>query len=873
MNTPAAGASSPSSVDETIAAARQAARDAGLDVSDTRSLRSVSNRNISYAFDLVGLNSAPDVADVEDALEALPGVRARIIFPEKRAYITAPEDVGPSKLTGVMDRFGIAATLTDSSLRRRISGGSALDAEDDAERLRRVPWQLRRHLVEEARAAEEARRAGFLREYDARRRDTVEGADGDVLYTSRRLLAPWRLILAIILTVPVILVSYTTHLQFPGWQWMALACSTPVVSVCAWPFHRALAGGVRRGITALDGASALAIIVAYLWSAAMMFFTPAGEIGWQSTPTWFAFNHSTIDDGELFLDVACVMTVVLLGGRLLTMRTRTSLIDEMIADHPKPQDVVTIARPKRAGGAHGQSTRVPLQEVNVGDDVVVTTGQVIPVDGAIIGGSCAIDPGLVDSGVKSGTTVKVGDYVYAGERNTGGRIKVRVDKTGHQTRMAAIHRWVEEANYRQNTASMLSTRSASYLLPIALAVAVVDFLLWYLVSNNLNASVATALAVLAAIAPVALAISPSLAIRHGIESAARKGIMLRDGQIVRSLSNVDTVIINRLGTLTTSEITVENVVAERGENPELILRVAAALAMESDHPASAAIVKAARASRDRELSTAESDIPHWINASRLAITEDGTFTGMIELPVVDGDGDVVTRQVDAKLWRPRTMSDLTGRLGVAVASGGTPMVVGWLGKDRGVILLHDTVREDAEEGIAKVESQGVETIMISRDAYPVSRSFADRIGIDQVLAGIAPGAKLKAVRMANAHGASVAMVGDISVLPTMKAADVGILLGPTEALDLVNRRHASGVGVIMLPESVTALADLLAHVRRICRIVDGNIIISWVYNGLAVAAAISGLLNPMVATLLMVGSSWLIEHRSNLLRTFAGYRG
>lgn len=851
--------------------ARDAARAAGVwSTGDgERDLNSI--RNNSYVFELAGLRSAADLGEIEAALGELPGVRARIVYPTATAYVTAPETVSLASMVDVMSKFGVEAVLTDSSLRRRLVGAGQLYGTDsrltDPARLRKLPGRTRRHLTEEARELQRAREAGFFdhsRKFSARDHDF----GGDVLYTARELVSPVRFLVALILSIPVVAMTYSVELQVENWQWWCLGLSTPVVTWCAWPFHRALAGGIRRGLTALDGASAVAITVAYLWSLTILLFTHVGDAGWHTVPTWFAFDHAGLGEGTLFLDVACVMTVVLLAGRLVTMRSHASLLEQMDARRPLPTTQVLVAKP-HGRQADSSPETLTLGEVNVGDDIVVTAGQIVPVDGTIIGGSCHVSPGLVDIELTKGEEVKVGDYIYAGTNNLDGRIKVRVDRTGHSTRMAAVHRWVEEANWHQNQATMLSTKFASVLIPAAIGVAFTDFLLWYLVTGNINSAFATALAVLASVAPVALALSPALAIRHGIEAAARNGIMVRDGATLRQLNDIDTAIFNRLGTLSVNEMKVENVVAARGENSELVLRVAAALAMESGHPASQALVRAARASRDRDDETSASpSVPHWIEVSRVELTPEGSFSGLVELPIADGDGNYVSRQVEAMLWRPRTMSDLTGTLAAASVSGGTPFVVRWQGVDRGVITLLDTTRPDAEKAIELLEDHGVETIMLSRDTYPVARRMADRLGIDNVLAGVLRDEKERAVRGVHTQGATVAMIGDLSVVETMRAADVGILMGETEALDLNKEVGHEGVDVVILPDRVTAVAGLLAHSRRICRIIDRNIVLSWTYNVLAISAAIAGVLNPMVATLLMIGSSWIIEKHSNSARNF-----
>ena len=843
---------------EAIEQARAAAREAGL---SAKSIEPDEQRKISYAFTIDGLRSAPDVDAIERSLEELPGVRAQVVYPSRTAWVTAPESVSPTEIKGQIEKHGLEASMTETSLRRSLLMATSPEHHRSSKSpLRGMSAESKRRRREEQRAAREARDAGFLTK---RKRRTL--GSSDVLYTSRELLSPARLWVSLIFTIPVIAMMYIPSLQFAYWQYTALACSIPVVTWCAWPFYRALVGGVRRGLVALDGASAAAILLAFAWSVASLAFTDAGDKGWTSMPVLFAFQREPITSGTLTLDVACVMTTLLLFGRLRTMRNRISLLDELAAGAPDPQQPVMVIQ--QAGRVDRNPEHQPLQEVNVGDDILINAGEMIPVDGTIMGGQATVSPGVIRAAIHKNDRVKVNDFVYSGMRVREGKIKVRVSRTGHRTRSSLIYSWLNEANRRHNTDTLRSTRLASYLIPAAMVLAVADFVLWSLISKNVNSAVATALAVLACVAPVALALSPALATRYSLEAAARNGMLLRDGTKIPDLDRVDTVIFNRAGTLTTNEMSVASVTAERGENPELVLRVAAALTLESDHPASRAIVRSARASRDRDRE-GNNEVPHWIESSNLSINDDGSYTGTVEIPVFDANGQRKVRKVDAMVWRPRMLSELSPRLAAAVASEGSPLIVRWRGVDRGVITLQDTMRDDAMEGIDRLEEQGIETMMISRDAYAVARRFANRAGISSILAGIEPGRKPQTVRAVHTQGGIVAMVGDETVLPSMESADVGILLGGTEQLHRLLSVSDYGVDAVILRYEVSATAQLIAHARRTCRITEHNFIFSWVYHGAVLLAAVAGLLNPMAATLLMLLSSLLVEVNSNRARIF-----
>ena len=310
--------------------------------------------------------------------------------------------------------------------------------------------------------------------------------------------------------------------------------------------------------------------------------------------------------------------------------------------------------------------------------------------------------------------------------------------------------------------------------------ALVAFGIWWLVSGGAGGAFAVALAILIGIAPVALAMSTSTALRIGILSAAERGLLIRDAEAFRSLASADSVMFNRVGTLTAGEMHVLQVAAVEDENPELILRVAGALMMESDHPVSAAIVRACRVSRDTDPG---GDVPHWIDVHHVEIDDDGAFIGQAELPVVTSDGDVEKRFVEASLWRPRDMSALDERMAVAAMGGGTPLVISWRGKVRGVITVGEDIKPDAVEAIDELEEMGVDTIMITRDPYPVARRFADRLGISRVYAGIVPGRKAAAVRGVHSGGETVVMVGGSDVAECLRVADVGVMMDADAGVD------------------------------------------------------------------------------------------
>jgi cation transport ATPase len=841
-------------VTRAIADARRAARAVGLtaddDTDDGPEQRGRGGARLtSFTFHLGDLGSATQAGKVEAALNLLPGVQARVVYSTSMAWVTAPESLQPDVLRDVMTDAGVDSWLTVASLRRR------------AERLARArPTSVNAHLHRENRDRT-PHSGGAFHQLGQRRRRQTGGTE--VLYTARNLITGARLLVAVLFGLPVVVLQLFPEWQFDYWQWICLAMSTPVVLWCAWPFHRAMLGGLRRGMPALDAASSAAILLAYLYSLAELLTGSTGDLGWRSGNILISWGYQT---DAVFFDVACGCTILLLFGRLASRRTRLrSLLALNMLSVERAGDV-TVVRKSR----HGKPVKrkIPSTEVRVGDDVIVGVGAVIPCDGEVVGGRSTVEAGPFTGG-RGETAVEVGASVYAGSRNTGGELKVRVNRTGSRTRIAAVRRWIAAAEREENRLEQLATRTASLLVPWAVAIAVIAAVGWLTIAESVTAAVATALTVLVSVAPVALALSTTLALRLGLARAASGGMLLRDTGTVHRLAAVDTIIFNRAGTLTTGPMNVVGVTAAKGEVAELVLRVAGALSLESPHGVSRAIVRADRESRD---SGAGGDkVPHWLEAGPVEVDPRGVFTATVDLPVADpGTGEQTVRPVQAELWRPRDLSELEDpTLANAVLSGGAPLVVSWRGKARGVINVADSIKPDAESSVHWLEDAGVETYMLSRDTYPVARRMADSIGISKVLAGIIPARKAATVRSVHAQGATVAMVGDQDVLDCLDVADVGILMGSADRLDNLGGEHGQARGldsaasdVVIIREDVAVVAESVNLARHVRATVDWNLWLAWGYNVIALVLAVSGFLNPLLATALMLGSSLLIEWRS-----------
>ena len=829
-----------------IKAAKDAAIKLGVSEGDTQHMPLVS-----FGLNVEGMEDAFDAQNVQTLLNDMEGVQANVIYDSESAWVTARANVSARDIVRELARQGYTASMKQSSLHRYES------------RLQEGP--RRRRVVKK-------RKLTLREQLDRNAGEAVRAGDTEVLATRPELLTLMRTIITALFAIPVLAMALFTQLQFTGWQWVSLALATPVVMWGAWPFHRALLSGLSRQMPALDSASSLAVISAYLWSLGSLVLTPVGQLGYSAKPQWLVWSYSLPQDGALFLDVACGVTLLLLVGRQLSQRTQ-SLGNEVFAELKiSPDSEVTVMRRAKGAVIGTGRKQIPVSELRVNDDIVVPQGGMIPVDGEVIGGSAEIDPGPA-SGKKTRTRVKVHSTVFAGAVNHGAPLKIRVVATGSRTRLAQMQHWLHDATRDEARVREIATRSASILVPWGLAAAVALFSGWWLATGSPHAGLAAALALLAGIGPVALATSAPTALRLGLLHAASNGVLIRGEDTFENLANMSVVIFNRNGALTDTNKQVLSVHAVEGENPEMVLRVAGALAMESNHAIPRALVRACRQARDS--GAGGSAIPHWIDVSHVEVFGNGDITGMMEIPMPDGDGGTDNVLVPARISRPNDLMELPEDMTSAALSGGVPLTVYWKGKLRGIIQVSDELRDGVSKAVDDLDDLGIESVMLSRDDYLIARRSADRVGMSAVLAGVAPDRKDIAVRSMRLSGDTVGMVGKSDSTDALKVADVGILLLRDADDPEWKDAHAhldleySEADVALLQDKVTLIPEIVQLARRVHRILRNNLFGAWTYNICIIILAATGLLHPMMATLLMILSSVAIEFRSRrLLRHF-----
>jgi Cu+-exporting ATPase len=622
-----------------------------------------------------------------------------------------------------------------------------------------------------------------------------------------------RLVVSAVLAAPVVALSMVMPWQFVGWQWLALALATPIVAWGGYPFHRAALRGMRHGASTMDTLVSLGTLAAYLWSAVAML---RGV-------------------GHVYFEVAAAVTVFLLSGRHAESRAKRAsgaALRSLLSLGAK--DAVVL----RDGAGGQQELSVPISELQVGDVFVVRPGERIATDGVVVGGASALDTSAM-TGEPVPVDVVAGDAVLGGSLNTYGRVLVRAAKVGADTQLARMAKLVTEAQNGKASLQRLADRVAAVFVPAVLLIAALTLSGWLLAGQPAASAFTAAVAVLIIACPCALGLATPTAILVGTGRGAQLGILIKDPRVLETVEGIDTVVLDKTGTVTTGAMAVQGVQARPGEDADIVLARAAGVESASEHPVAAAIVAAARARG--VLPTTGPD--EFVNNPGIGV-----------VGVVDGVEVAVSRA-----------GSLAGVDLLAPSARATMVEVVWGGRVRGVITLADRVKPSSAAAIAELKAMGITPMLLTGDGDAVARQVAAAVGIDpgHVIAGVLPTGKADAVKQLQADGRRVAMVGDgVNDSVALATADIGMAMGTgtdaaIEAGDLTLMRG----DLRMVP---TALR-LSARTRRTIRM---NLFWAFAYNAAAIPLAALGLLNPMIAGAAMACSSVLVVANSLRLRRF-----
>ena len=613
-----------------------------------------------------------------------------------------------------------------------------------------------------------------------------------------------RLIGSTILAVPVVALSMVMAAQFPGWQWVVLALATPIVFWGGYPFHTAALNSARHGTSTMDTLVSIGTLAAYLWSA---FVVITGSTG---------HGH-----GHVYFEVAAAVTVFLLAGRYAEAKAKRSAGSALRALLSLGAKEATVVR-------DGTEVRIPAGELAVGDVIVVRPGERVATDGVVIDGASALDTSAM-TGESVPTDVSTGDAVLGGAVNTYGRILLRASRVGADTQLARMARMVVDAQSGKASIQRLADRVSAVFVPAVLVIAALTLAGWLVTGHPATAAFTAAVAVLIIACPCALGLATPTAILVGTGRGAQLGVLIKRPQVLETAGGIDTVVLDKTGTITTGRMTVGAVEAQPGEDADVVLTRAAAVEAASEHPVAAAIVTAAR---ERGL--------------RLAPVTD----------FVNDPGSGVSGAVDGTAVRVTRAADSDGRTSVEVS---------WGGARRGVIRLADTIKPTSAEAIAELKALGITPMLLTGDNQAVAARVAAEVGIaaSDVIAGVLPSQKADAISALQARGRRVAMVGDgVNDSVALATADLGMAMGTgTDA--------AIEAGDITLVRGdLRTVPTALRLSSKTLRIIKQNLFWAFGYNAAAIPLAALGLLNPMIAGAAMAVSSVLVVVNSLRLKRF-----
>ncbi|EHB55990.1 heavy metal translocating P-type ATPase [Mycolicibacterium rhodesiae JS60] len=696
---------------------------------------------------LTGMSCASCAARIERGLNDLDGVQATVNFAVERAHVEHGPQISEHDLIHAVESTGYHASVVDHSGH----GHDHMDHDVPTEQL----WP--------------------------------------------------RLIGSAVLAVPVVALSMVMPWQFPGWLWLVLALTTPIVFWGGYPFHKAALNSARHGASTMDTLVSIGTLAAYLWS---LYEVVTGA--------------ATHGHGHVYFEVAAAVTVFLLAGRYAEAKAKRSAGAALRALLSLGAKDATVVR-------DGTEVRIPVGELRVDDVIVVRPGERVATDGVVVDGASALDTSAM-TGESVPVDVGAGAEVLGGAVNTYGRILVRASRVGADTQLSRMARMVADAQSGKASIQRLADRVSAVFVPVVLAIAAITLVAWLLAGCSAAAAFTAAVAVLIIACPCALGLATPTAILVGTGRGAQLGVLIKEPQVLETVTGIDTVVLDKTGTVTAGTMAVAAVEAEPGVDDDAVLAWAAGVEAASEHPVAAAIVAAAR-------------------ERGLRVPEVSDFA--------NDPGTGVSGVVDGVTVRVARASDDDGRTSVAVTADGTRC---------GVIRLVDAVKPTSAEAVAELKAMGITPILLTGDNPAVAARVAAEVGIaaENVIAGVLPSEKAEAITRLQAQGRTVAMVGDgVNDSVALATADVGLAMGTgTDA--------AIEAGDITLVRGdLRTVPTALRLSSRTLRIIKQNLFWAFGYNVAAIPLAALGMLNPMIAGAAMAFSSVLVVTNSLRLKRFS----
>ncbi|MGX1543357.1 heavy metal translocating P-type ATPase [Streptomyces adustus] len=738
-----------------------------------------------------GMTCASCAARVEKKLNRMDGVTATVNFATERAKVTYPAGIQVADLIATVVKTGYTAE-------------------------RPAPPEPREPEPREPGSAEPGARK------------PAPGADPELASLRHRLLV------SAALALPVVLLAMVPAWQFDNWQWLSLTLAAPVAVWGGRPFHRAAWTNLRHGAATMDTLVSVGTLAAFGWSVWALFFGTAGMPGMRHG---FDLTLSRTDPSStLYLEVAAGVTVFILLGRFLEARSKRRAGAALRALLELGAKDVAVLR-------DGREVRIPVARLAVGDRFVVRPGEKIATDGTVVEGTSAVDASML-TGESVPVDVTAGDAVTGATVNAGGRLVVEATRVGADTQLARMARLVEDAQNGKAQVQRLADRISGIFVPVVLLLAAATFAGWLLATGETAAAFTAAVAVLIIACPCALGLATPTALMVGTGRGAQLGILIKGPEVLESTRRVDTVVLDKTGTVTTGRMTLQEVYVADGADERQVLRLAGALEHASEHP----VARAVAAGAEERIGTLPA-------VERFENVPGRGVQGRVEgHEVAVGRLAELSAALPAELARAKEEAERAGR---------TAVVVGWDGAVHGVLAVADAVKETSAEAVRELRALGLTPVLLTGDNRAVAEAVARTVGIDQVIAEVLPEDKVEVVRRLRDEGRTVAMVGDgVNDAAALATADLGLAMGTgtdaaIEASDLT-----------LVRGDLRAAADAIRLSRRTLATIKGNLVWAFGYNVAALPLAAAGLLNPMIAGAAMAFSSVFVVSNSLRLRAF-----
>ena len=782
----------------------------------------MSERTVDLAIE--GMTCASCVARVEKKLNRLPGVEATVNLPLESARVTIAdgEPADDEALVAAVRSAGYEATVVAPAhehhdmdpFEHALSGHSMAPGHDMD--------------PDEDTSAPTDKRGTELRS---------------------------RLLVASVLTVPVLVLSMIPALQFTGWQWVVAALAMPVVTWAAWPFHRAAFRAARHRASTMDTLVSIGIIAATGWSLWALLLGGAGELGMTMRPTLWprAAEGMGMAVPELYFEVAAVVTTFLLAGRYAEHRSRRRAGDALRA-------LLDLGAKDASLLVDGTERRVPVDRLVVGDEFVVRPGEKVATDGVVVSGTSALDTSLL-TGEPVPVDVGPGDDVTGATINTSGALVVRATRVGAETRLAQIGRLVATAQTGKAPVQRLADRISAVFVPVVLVLALGTLAAWLLTGSGVQAAFTAAVAVLIIACPCALGLATPTALLVGTGRGAQLGILIKGPEILEQTRTIDTVVLDKTGTVTEGRMALVDVIGE----PE-VLRYAAAVEQLAEHPIGRAI---AAAGQGDDGPTGADGVVIGADQVHEFRAEAGHGVSGVVRTAHSGVGLGRRVLVGKPAWLRSEGIDPTpyqAQFDAAEADGATAVMVAWDGSPRGVLVLRDPVKASSAQAVAELRALGLRPVLLTGDNQGAARAAAREVGIadGDVVAHVLPADKVDVVARLQAEGARVAMVGDgVNDAAALATADLGLAMGTGTDVAI------EAADITLVRGDLRSAPEAIRLSRRTLRVIKQNLFWAFAYNVAAIPLAAFGLLNPMIAGAAMALSSVLVVGNSLRLRRFS----